>query len=860
MIERLACDILKDKYFISLNNKAAKLMAGALFLEPIEKTDFSDKEFRDIMRCADILSNSKTPIARNKAYQIITLLNSTYESNPLYRTFSHAVLAKLGNFPGIEFLKESNNNHSQLPLDRDWEKKIKEFVQAVPESDKLIFTDSQYELYTKISNAKQFSFSGPTSMGKSFIIKSFIRKVISNKPPENIVVMVPTRALINQFSIDFNRELKDSLDHYGFKVVTNSNVPDLPPDAKQNYLFVLTPERFLSYLSQSNNPKISYLFIDEAHKLAAEKDARSITAYSAISRALRQNPNLNLYFSSPNVSNPEVFLKLFKKDQTFQYKTIEAPVAQNLFFIDLLEKKATHYLDDEAYDFEPQLLKKITNLYELIIKTGGTESNIIYCSSKLDSVEKSRLLFEERKNEEIPQSKNIQKAIRQIRGYIHKDYYLCDFLTKGIGYHFGTLPQIIRNKVETLFKEKEINYVFCTSTLLEGVNLPAKNVFILNNRNGGKPFQPIDFWNLAGRAGRLKLELSGNIICVREKEGDWKKHNDLLANKKAEINLNPTVENYIDRKLKKIEEILKGNPEIINETKEIQEILRYIANIISIDTLEIKRANYESEIIKKLILDNKDTIIELAKKKTEKIEVPSSVLNTNQSIKLDIQNEAFIELKKLHEKKQNIKLPNQVTYENCFLHLQQLYHLFKWSTEEEELKNVNRLVYYGFLMNKWINGTPLNRMISESIDYYRDKNIQIMTGYNNGKQNYEFFDGSKRHVNVLIGQLIENIEYTLRYLFEKYFNTYYAMVVAILGEGNGGSNWSTFLEYGTQNSIIIALQNFGLSRHSADYIYKNHRSCLKIENEKLIEINTKKLRELMPKDSVEYDEVSSLLF
>src|SRR5690606_29008122 len=65
--------------------------------------------------------------------------------------------------------------------------------------------------------------------------------------------------------------------------------------------------------------------------------------------------------------------------------------------------------------------------------------------------------------------------------------------------------------------------VFCTSTLLEGVNLPAKNIFILSNAIGLTKFTDIDFWNLAGRAGRLTQELSGNIICTRiqNKKNRW---------------------------------------------------------------------------------------------------------------------------------------------------------------------------------------------------------------------------------------------------------------------------------------------------------------------------------------------------
>ena len=857
MIERLANDVLQDEYFIKLNNKAAKLLANNLFAENGRSIKLTEKELNDTLRFADILSNSKNPKARNKAYQLITLLNEDYKVNPYYQTFSHSVLAKLGNFPGIEFLKNENNS-SELPFDRELEKKVKEFIQAVPDTEDLIFTDSQFELYKKISGSKHFSFSGPTSMGKSFIIKSFIRKVVGNKPPENIVIMVPTRALINQFSIDLNKELKDVLEHYNYTVITNSNVSELP-STEQHYIFVLTPERLLSYLSQKKNPNIAYLFIDEAHKLAAEKDSRAVTAYSAISKALRRNPNLNLYFSSPNVSNPEVFLKLFKKDEKQFFRTIETPVSQNLFFVDLVEKKVTHYLDNGNYEFEPKIVTKAETIFDLLSAIGDQESNIVYCSSRFDAVDKAAKLFEQNQNKQVAVSKNVKKVIRQIRAYIHKDYYLGEFLGGGIGYHFGNLPQIIRNKVEALFKEREINYVFCTSTLLEGVNLPAKNVFILNNKNGRNTFQPIDFWNLAGRAGRLKHELSGNIICLKETDKDWKKHEALLEGD-AEIKLNPTVENYIDKKLKKIEQILNEKPDVKFDTGIMKEILEYIANIISIDTLEIERANYNSEIIKKLIADNKQAIIELAKKKNGKIDVPSSVLNANNSIKLKIQNEIFIALKKQAKNPAAIKLPSRVTYEICQEWLHKFYTMFHWATEEKKFKSESQLDYYAVLMNQWINGVPLSQIINESIAYYNRKGSKLMVGYKNGKPSYEVFDNSKHHINVLIGNIIDDIESVLRFLFEKYFNNYYAMLVEILGEDNAGVNWATFLEYGTQNTIVIALQNYGLSRHSADYIFKKFKDCLKIEGDKLIEINIKKLKSRLSKEEIEYDEISSILF
>ncbi|MGR5907328.1 helicase-related protein [Bacillus paranthracis] len=75
------------------------------------------------------------------------------------------------------------------------------------------------------------------------------------------------------------------------------------------------------------------------------------------------------------------------------------------------------------------------------------------------------------------EKEKINKVIETIKKTVHPDYFLIDCLKKGIGYHFGNLPQVIRHNIEALFKEGIIKYLFCTSTLLEGVNLPAKKHF-----------------------------------------------------------------------------------------------------------------------------------------------------------------------------------------------------------------------------------------------------------------------------------------------------------------------------------------------------------------------------------------------
>ena len=150
------------------------------------------------------------------------------------------------------------------------------------------------------------------------------------------------------------------------------------------------------------------------------------------------------------------------------------------------------------------------NIREILIKLGGSHQNIVYCNTV-----NYTLKFSVNFAQSLPDLNNgkLEKLIKIVSTSIHKEYYLIDCLRKGVAYHFGNLPQTIREGIEELFKEGVIKYLFCTSTLLEGVNLPAKNIFYFSEKIGQRKMDDIDFWNLSGRAGRLTIDLSGNIFC-----------------------------------------------------------------------------------------------------------------------------------------------------------------------------------------------------------------------------------------------------------------------------------------------------------------------------------------------------------
>ncbi|XBS69173.1 hypothetical protein ABK905_22335 [Acerihabitans sp. KWT182] len=115
-------------------------------------------------------------------------------------------------------------------------------------------------------------------------------------------------------------------------------------------------------------------------------------------------------------------------------------------------------------------------LADIVYKLGKGQSNIIY-RNKTDDCENfadelSKLL------NIIDDNPLLQEAADYIEEFIHKDFTLAANLRKGIAFHYGPLPGSVRIMVENLIKDEQVKFVACTSTLAEGINLPAKNLFL----------------------------------------------------------------------------------------------------------------------------------------------------------------------------------------------------------------------------------------------------------------------------------------------------------------------------------------------------------------------------------------------
>lgn len=70
--------------------------------------------------------------------------------------------------------------------------------------------------------------------------------------------------------------------------------------------------------------------------------------------------------------------------------------------------------------------------------------------------------------------------MRYIENSVHKNYSLAECVQKGVAYHHGKMPSHIRVVIEKAFSQLLFKTIVCTTTLMQGVNLPAKNIVARN--------------------------------------------------------------------------------------------------------------------------------------------------------------------------------------------------------------------------------------------------------------------------------------------------------------------------------------------------------------------------------------------
>ena len=820
-----------------LNNYACKTFATAVN-EPI-----SSNEINELLRYADIFSKSnvtnKISSHRNIAQDIVTMLHSVFEDdNELLERIKISesiVLRNVSNYAGqlkISFENLTINEDFLTNLSAETAK----LLNMVQDGKEEYFSDAQRIAINNLLGMQFYSFSAPTSMGKTYIIRNFLARKLHEQETKCIAIVLPTKALINEVEEDLIEKYENELKLNNYVIIT---IPDqIALFSLQKKILLFTPERLLQSLNDKSIAKIDYLFIDEAQKIF-ENDDRTPYYYKIFEKVNTEMPLAKIFFSSPYAKNPDELLQLisnkYKENRTelahsdvFEF----SPVSQRQFLIDHVSGNVEIYNNIEKI---VQLSTNIKMTWQQVIYSQTLKGpTIVYCKSKNDVIYYANEYAKTIKNHTFLND-DVKDLIKKVETDIHKDYYLIDLLKKGIAFHMGIMPSEIRKNIETIVKHQKdggINVVFCTSTLLEGVNLPATNIFILSHHKGSSNLSTLEFKNLIGRAGRIRYSLWGNAFLLALGAHDSiQKYKTYFKKELPYDKLLPEVDG---RRKEIVTSLFDKNFVFTKKTGETySNLAKFVMyrNILaaSIKNLDTNSAiyRYYKEIIEKE-LDSEKGLIEFNEDEIADIRFAPEIINNikaaiiNGLIDLpDINHIDDLEEDVTGSQDDQISLLIETNAKLIHKFLLKLYELFQWNVfERKDQLGINSekkekvLLHYARLTSRWISGQRLSRIILGRIYGYAQEGVRwdpIL------RKNITYSD-TKQQRNEVITEVMDEIENELKFILSNYI-TKFVNIYKTIKDIPNKNTLADYIDYGTMNDVIIVFQKMGLSRELAKEIY-----------------------------------------
>lgn len=805
--------------------------------------DISAEELRKSIWLASILANSPENLHKRKVQQLSSLIYLNYPEEKELSKICYILYSRVGNLTATKFLKAVFEEYSENPLDQSSifdegiileseliTKRLENILEI--EGKAYLTTDFQKQLWDNLVFKNNISVSAPTSSGKSFILKKYIENQFNLHDDYCVIYIVPSRALINQVS----EELRIDLSDVEIKTAYIENDQEL----FKKIVYILTPERAIKIINLKHevlNPNI--IFIDEIQGVEDEQGRGNLFEY-VFGEFTRLFPNSKIITAGPNISNPNLlFEELFGKESevsstdlspVFQLKTILKINEKNIEFKLYTDEKTTQKIVKNISSG-----KNLKKLYEsnrgnglsVIIKEviyNNAENNLVY-ASKSNLAESWALKYADSiEQDEIEQE--LKDLIEYLKEDIHPRYVLIKCLIKRVAFHHGKLSELARKEIEVLFQKGIIKTLFCTSTLLEGVNMPANNLFILKPEKNNLELSNFEFGNLIGRAGRIKDSLYGTIYCITMENENW-------AQGYYESSYSKEVETSSSKSIKQLNvNDLKKSVLEIDEARIKNLIIslrhKFLKGDLNLATFLLKKRLEESEITQ---------IESLISESLVDIKIPYGILKLNPTIDPLLQNELYEKIKKDGITKWVININSRfaegyrrdvaetLNYEdNSFYwqldslvdRLDKIFNITKDLYFKDHLKNINVSTICQNTVS-WIDGRSIGELIMKRINYL-SKDERVLPERRIDAEN----DGD---VNTVIRDVININSKAITYSLLRYIKLLSDILDCILTDNEKEKfkfslSLPTFLELGSKEPIVIKLITSGMPRSIALRVFE----------------------------------------
>lgn len=799
MIESLADRVWGNASF---HEEAKRLKLAFLQGEYIgeQVLKLTDDEMSRLARAATILSASSKAEHKEEAYQIATAaVELNGNSLDGLRHVLLVVLNRLGNFPAIGYAESRFKiTEYQLPIRvavESAERRAGNSIRSAEET--LVLTDFQYSLWRELQQNEAVSISAPTSAGKSYVLHAYLRDRYLKGEISNVVFLVPTRALINQVSAEVASWLGHISDH-GELVTT-----PIPADSSvpERAVYILTQERLQLLLAAHEKLQFDLIAVDEAQSIG--DGPRGVLLASVIEAALHRKPHCQILFAAPNIREPELLGNIFGILPK-AVKSSASAVGQNVIFVDcdntatdkaMLSVKIENskipigaiILDQSLHDHRDKLIN-------IPLALGAKGQSLVYA---LGPAECENIAFGIADGSPGTTSAELRGLSDFIKEAVHSKFQLATTVLKGVGFHYGRLPSLVRKNVEDMFSEGHLRYLVTTSTLLYGVNLPARNLFLHNPRKGkDTPISSTDFWNLAGRAGRLGKEFSGNIFLI-----DYDSWPNPPMEGDREKSVVPALKEHV---LNQTEGLIgyMGDPEYAPDRDGQDEFENTFVKLfrdhlngraaITLERLGLSKDDHRHRALLTALSDVKEATI-----------LPARVFESSPTVSIHRQQALYDWIvKSLKKHGPDYVIPKHPLADNAYKSLATAFKRCHGAILKLPRQDDSHW-YFATIALRWMKGNPLPQIIDAAYDYKRKKNLNP-------------------NIATVIRDTLSDIENRLRFRYVRLMSCYTTVLQYALVESNNSDHlgripaYPLYLEVGACNATMVSFMSIGLSRFTAN--------------------------------------------
>ena len=193
-------------------------------------------------------------------------------------------------------------------------------------------------------------------------------------------------------------------------------------------------------------------------------------------------------------------------------------------------------------------------VFDLIMRYYDGKPTLLFCGTRKDTINTSQQILkdiQEKKNPFILNQEQKSKLLIASRTISNQP--LKELIIHGIGFYHAGLSYADRNSIQELYISNLLYVICTTSSLAQGVNLPAHLVIIQGTemyKSGSfEDTSLIDITQMMGRAGRPQFDTSGNVVIMTRDECKKKYENFLSGMEMIESSMMDSIPSFLNSEI-----------------------------------------------------------------------------------------------------------------------------------------------------------------------------------------------------------------------------------------------------------------------------------------------------------------------